>query len=187
MLFYVLQEMKRHLPSALAAITLASAASGGDIRHEVAVVGNPSDDYLSICGWEFDVDGGGYSTCAIDLDGDGFLDLRLLYEKGQIVRQEADTNGDRRVDVWVNFQNGERHEQLEDQTYRGKINARYAFQNGQVVTQEQVADADPPSIPPPFMAVEEELRSVAGDVASRSANAEVTTAKAGVEPKSDSK
>jgi hypothetical protein len=66
--------MKRHLRSALAAITLASVASGGDIRHEVTVVGNPFDDYLSICGWEFDVDGGGYSTCAIDLDGDGLLD-----------------------------------------------------------------------------------------------------------------
>ena len=66
--------MKRHLRSALATLTLASTASGGDIRQEVAVVGNPSDDYLSICGSEFDVDGGGYSSCAIDLDGDGLLD-----------------------------------------------------------------------------------------------------------------
>ena len=66
--------MKRPLRLALAALTLASVASGEDIRQEVAVVGNPSVDYLSICGWEFDVDGGGYSTCAIDLDGDGSLD-----------------------------------------------------------------------------------------------------------------
>lgn len=52
----------------------ASVASGGDVRHEVAVVGNPAEDYLSICGSEFDFEGGGYSTCAIDLDGDGLLD-----------------------------------------------------------------------------------------------------------------
>jgi hypothetical protein len=37
------------------------------------------------------------------------------------------------------------------------------------------------------VAVEEELRSVAGDAVLRSANAGVTTAKAGVEPTSDSK
>jgi hypothetical protein len=104
-----------------------------------------------------------------------------------MVRQEADTNGDRRVDVWVNFQNGERTEQLEDQTYRGKISARYVFKNGQVVAQEQVADADPPSVASPFVAVEEELRSVAGYEASRPANTGVTTAKAGVESKSDPK
>jgi hypothetical protein len=66
--------MKSPLRSALAVLTLASVASGGDIRHEVSVVANPSDDYLSICGWEFDVDGSGYSTCEIDLDGDGLLD-----------------------------------------------------------------------------------------------------------------
>ncbi len=66
--------MKSPLRSAFAVLTLASVASGGDIRHEVSVVANPSDDYLSICGWEFDVDGGGYSTCEIDLDGDGLLD-----------------------------------------------------------------------------------------------------------------
>ena len=67
-------KMKRHLRSTFTALVLASVASGADRRDEVAVVGNPADDYLSICGWEFDVDGGGYSTCAIDLDGDGLLD-----------------------------------------------------------------------------------------------------------------
>ena len=85
-----------------------------------------------------------------DTDGDGFFDLRIFYEKGRIVRQEADTNADRRVDVWVNFQNGERVEQLEDQSYQGKITGRYLFKDGQVVGQEQVANAEPPSVASPF-------------------------------------
>jgi hypothetical protein len=87
--------------------------------------------------------------------------LRVFYEKGQIVRQEADTNRDRRVDVWASFQNGQRVEQLEDQSYRGKISARYRFEGGQVVAQEQVADAEPPSIALPFASVEEELKNMA--------------------------
>jgi hypothetical protein len=66
--------MKRHLHIALASLTLASTASGEEIRQEAPVVTSPSDDYISLCGWEFDVDGGGYSTCSIDLDGDGLLD-----------------------------------------------------------------------------------------------------------------
>ena len=60
-----------------------------------------------------------------------FLICALFYEKGQIVRQEADTNNDRRVDVWVKFENNERVEQLEDQNFRGKISARYVFKAGQ--------------------------------------------------------
>ncbi|WP_146855313.1 hypothetical protein [Brevifollis gellanilyticus] len=66
--------MKYYLYFALASMAFAWVASADDIRHEVAVVTNPVDDYLSICGWEFDVEGGGYSTCAIDLDGDRLAD-----------------------------------------------------------------------------------------------------------------
>ena len=61
----------------------------------------------------------------------------------------------------MNFRNGEKTEQLEDQHYRGKISARYLFKGDQVIGQEQVADADPPSIAAPFTAVEEELKSIA--------------------------
>ncbi len=66
--------MKRYLHFSLASIAFAWVGLADDIRHEVAVVTNPADDYLSICGSEFDTEGGGYSTCAIDLDGDGLSD-----------------------------------------------------------------------------------------------------------------
>lgn len=52
-------------------ICAVAVAYGDDNRNEVAVVDVPSEDYLSICGREFDREGGGYSTCAIDLNGDG--------------------------------------------------------------------------------------------------------------------
>ena len=49
-------------------------AEAGDVRLEVAAVNSPSEDYLSIWGSDFDVEGGGYSTCSIDLNGDGLED-----------------------------------------------------------------------------------------------------------------
>ena len=122
-----------------------------------------------------------------DSDGDGFFDLRLFYEKGQIVRQEADTNNDRRVDVWVKFENNERVEQLEDQNFRGKISARYVFKAGQIVGQEQVADAEPPSVAFPFVAVEEEFRNMASYESSKPADARAIAAKVGMEPRSETK
>ena len=48
-----------------------TVAYGDDPKNEVAIVDNPADDYLVICGPEFDRDDGGYSTCAIDLNEDG--------------------------------------------------------------------------------------------------------------------
>ena len=74
MLWTFCQKM-RHLASNLLVLLLsASATLGDDIRHEVAIVSDPTADYLAICGWEFDVEGGGFSTCEIDLDGDGRKD-----------------------------------------------------------------------------------------------------------------
>jgi hypothetical protein len=64
--------------------------------------------------------------------------------------------------VWVSFQNGEQIEQLEDQKHQGKVTARYSFKGGQIVGQEPVADGEPPRPSAPFVAVEEELRSMAG-------------------------
>ncbi len=81
-----------------------------------------------------------------------------------MVRQEADTNSDRRVDVWINFQNGEKIEQLEDQGLTGKITARYTFKSGQVVAQEQLANVEPPPGTRPFAAVEDEVIKMAGVV-----------------------
>jgi len=66
--------METLIRSFFAVLSLASAATAGDVRHTVAIVDDPAKNYLSICGWEFDVEGGGYSTCSIDLDGDGLND-----------------------------------------------------------------------------------------------------------------
>jgi hypothetical protein len=122
-----------------------------------------------------------------DSDGDGFFDLRIFYEKGVIARQEADTNKDRRVDVWVRFENNQRVEQLEDQNFRGKISARYLFQGDQVIKQEQVSDAEPPSVAFPFVTVEEELRNMASYESSKPARTGAMAVTAGMESKSDTK
>ena len=66
--------MKRLASKLLAVIFSATVASADDVRHQVTIVDNPATDYLAICGQEFDVEGGGYSTCTIDLDGDGLED-----------------------------------------------------------------------------------------------------------------
>jgi hypothetical protein len=111
-----------------------------------------------------------------DSNGDGYFDLRVFYDQGQIVAQEADTNGDRRVDVWVSFQNGEPAEQLEDQNYQGKVTARYVFKDRQVVSQDQVAEGEPPRVSAPFVAVEEERRSMAGYDSSPTSNRSTASA-----------
>ena len=73
-------EVKFHHPSnhclgsIFLALALTLSAIADDIRHTVAVIENPAADYLSICGWEFNVEGGGYSTCMVDLNGDERLD-----------------------------------------------------------------------------------------------------------------
>ena len=96
-------------------------------------------------------------------------------------------NSDRRVDVWVRFENNQRVEQLEDQNFRGKISARYLFQGDQVTGQEQIPDAEPPSVAFPFVAVEEELRNMASYEPSKPVKAGAMAATAGMESKSDTK
>ena len=66
--------MTRFSSILLAAIFGALSVSADDVRHQVTLVDDPVADYLTICGWEFDVEGGGYSTCKIDLNGDGLDD-----------------------------------------------------------------------------------------------------------------
>ena len=66
--------MKYSIAIFLTIAGFTSTAFAEEIRHEVAVVDSPADDYLAVCGWEFDVEGGGYSTCSVDLDGDGIAD-----------------------------------------------------------------------------------------------------------------
>jgi len=84
------------------------------------------------------------------------------------------------VDVWVNFQNGERVEQLEDQEFRGKITARYIFKSGQVTGQEPVAHGEPPIAAAPFGLVDEELRNLASFTPSTADASRVLTGQAGL-------
>lgn len=57
-----------------ASLHFISEAAVDDVRQEMAVVASPAEDYMAISGWEFDTDGGGYSTCLVDLNGDGMED-----------------------------------------------------------------------------------------------------------------
>ena len=66
--------MKSLINIVLLSVFLTWLAKAGDVRHEVAIVSSPSEDYLSNWGSDFDVEGGGYSTCSIDLNGDGLED-----------------------------------------------------------------------------------------------------------------
>jgi hypothetical protein len=51
-------------------------------------------------------------------------------------------------------------EQLEDQKYQGKITARYVFKGDQVISQEQLENAEPPRVSAPFTRVEDERRNI---------------------------
>jgi hypothetical protein len=100
---------------------------------------------------------------------------------GQIQRQEGDTNGDRKVDVWVRFANGERIEQAEDQHFRGTISARYFFENSELMEQKQVNNDPPPWKASLFATVEEELQSMARKSGEQGRDRAVATT-AGLEP-----
>jgi hypothetical protein len=56
-----------------------------------------------------------------------------------------------------------------------------------VVAQEQVADADPPSVAMPFVAVEEEFKSMASYESSKPVDTRAMAAKMGMESNSDTK
>lgn len=64
--------MKNPTLAVLGSLVCAIAtAYGDDPKNQVAVVDDPAEDYLVICGREFDREGGGYSACKIDLNEDG--------------------------------------------------------------------------------------------------------------------
>jgi antitoxin component YwqK of YwqJK toxin-antitoxin module len=60
-----------------------------------------------------------------DSTGDGFADRRQIYEQGELVWVEADTNGDRRPDVWLRYEGGVPKTQDEDSDYDGRIDQRF--------------------------------------------------------------
>ena len=65
----------------------------------------------------------------IDTNGDGRADQREVYAEGQRVRLEADTNGDGRPDVVQFFEGDEVVRQDEDSDFDGTIDLR--FEDGQ--------------------------------------------------------
>ncbi len=73
------------------------------------------------------------------------------------MRQEADTNKDQRVDVWIYFKNSEQVRQDEDVNFNGKIDARYLFKDGHVTEQKRVAELAPDEPAQDFSMIQKEL------------------------------
>ena len=69
-----MKTLKVTLLTLLIAYIMVLSVSADEIRNSISVVTSPSDDYIEICGWEFDVEGGGYNISKIDLNGDGLID-----------------------------------------------------------------------------------------------------------------
>src|SRR5262249_60953840 len=88
----------------------------------------------------------------------------IFYENEQVVRNEADTNGDRRVDVWAFYKDGQLVRQDEDLNFNGRISARYYFKNGKVTKEEKVADEETWATSEPFSSVQEELNRMISEV-----------------------
>src|SRR5574337_641887 len=78
----------------------------------------------------------------------GRYDLVRFFEHGRLIREEYDTNGDGRPDVWVSYNEmGEKVFQEEDTDYNGKVRARFRFAGGKVVSKELVSEARADSPP----------------------------------------
>ncbi len=60
-----------------------------------------------------------------DSTGDGIADTREVYENGQRVRVEVDTNGDRKVDVMQSVTEAGVAVQEEDTDFDGRIDRRF--------------------------------------------------------------
>jgi hypothetical protein len=78
-----------------------------------------------------------------DSTGDRFADRRQVYEGSELVRLEADTNADRRPDVWITYRGGQAAIQDEDADYDGRVDQRF-----DLTTEEQLeveGSGEPPS------------------------------------------
>jgi hypothetical protein len=96
--------------------------------------------------------------------GDSYFDLRIFYENEQLLRNEADTNRDHRVDVWAFYKDGKLVRQDEDLNFNGRISARYYFKDGNVIKEEKVADEEPWAPSELFSSVQEELNRMISEV-----------------------
>jgi hypothetical protein len=87
----------------------------------------------------------------------------MWYQGENVTLQEADTNNDRQVDVWVYYENGKKVRQDEDSNSNGKIDARYYFMNEQLTKQEAVPENDPDNISVFFSSVADAVRAAGSD------------------------
>jgi hypothetical protein len=72
------------------------------------------------------VSGGVITELLIDTTGNGYADTRqVLSKSGDVVRVEADTNGDHKPDVVQTYQGGALVFQDEDTNFDGKIDQRF--------------------------------------------------------------
>jgi hypothetical protein len=99
------------------------------------------------------------------------------------VRQEADTNKDRKVDVWIYFKNSEQVRQDEDLNFNGKIDARYLFKDGQVTEQKRVAELAPDELAQDFSTIQNELSRKAENEKGEAGKSIVKATQEGVDSK----
>ena len=87
-------------------------------------------------------EGSSLREALIDSDHDGVVDQREIYEKGQRIRLDADTNGDRRPDVVQYFEGGKLSRQDEDVDFDGSVDQRFFGSNrASVAEREEVPSA----------------------------------------------
>ena len=72
-------------------------------------------------------------TSVEDTTRDGYGDQRQVFAEGIQTRFDADTNGDRIPDVWVNYANGAPETQDEDSDFDGQIDVRFDLATEDVV------------------------------------------------------
>ena len=66
----------------------------------------------------------------MDFDNDGIMDDFYFYQRGVLVRQEIDQNGDQRIDLWVYITEGVYIEGYErDSDYDGRIDVVRLYGN----------------------------------------------------------
>jgi hypothetical protein len=74
-----------------------------------------------------------------DSDKNGVADRRQVFEDGSLVWLEADTNKDRKPDVWVLHENGNPALQYEDSNFDGKVDTKFDLTSQQPVELEKAA------------------------------------------------
>jgi hypothetical protein len=91
-----------------------------------------------------DFDGDTLRSALVDTDASGRANEREIYENGERVRIETDTNGDGRPDVVMYMKGEEVVRQDEDSTFDGVLDLRF---DGDTPVPVQGKPAAPPKLP----------------------------------------